>query len=282
MPRVEAWSVERLPFGRNEGWLVSFRAELRARLRELRSARGQVLHAVYDSAQPDFCDAENVLFYNVGEGSFGHLAEDGLRFERRFIEPRAPECEPNLEAAHYHAYTSADRNGEFAGWRKTRTLVRWDLAECRAPRLTPATVWHALRTSRGEMGRKRSLGDEGFGLTVTVAGGWRRLRNPARLLKKVFDGVICAAHAHDGAQLEEVSARLARELGENPEGVSQLLTGRDQAALGLRPLVCCRSAGVQWNPGDDRCVAGEIFFQSEAAPSPWKLSTDLYRVERSH
>src|SRR4051794_40572491 len=85
---VEAWSVRRLPFEPRDA-MLQFRTALRAALAGLESESAR-LWCVYSSASTDFCDAENVLLYNVGMSSFGRLMERGVTFERAHLVPPCP------------------------------------------------------------------------------------------------------------------------------------------------------------------------------------------------
>ena len=45
-------------------------------------------------------------------------------------------------------------------------------------------------------------------------------------------------------------------------------------------LVCMRGTGVQWNPADHRCLAGQVLCR--AAPgNTWSLSGEIYAVEQA-
>lgn len=64
-PILETWSIQRLPFEPKVGdWRFDFRGTIRDGANGLHSKLGQVLHAVYGSRSTNFCDAENILFYN--------------------------------------------------------------------------------------------------------------------------------------------------------------------------------------------------------------------------
>src|SRR4051794_28802165 len=100
--RVDAWSVRRLPF-EPTGSMVALRDGLRSALDGL-DASGS-LRAVYSTSSADFCDAENVLLYNVGPSRFTRLASRRLTFERASTIPACPAAlsGPPL---HHHAYST--------------------------------------------------------------------------------------------------------------------------------------------------------------------------------
>ena len=88
---------------------------------------------------------------------------------------------------------------------------------------------------------------------------------PARLVKGLVDGVVAAFETHSGPpeKLDLVVSRLAASLGEPPETIRRWLTGRDLAVLSDRALIRPTRTHVAWNPGDDRCLAGEVLLDPE-------------------
>ncbi len=80
--RVDAWSHERLKFDNLPPWMKDFKSAVQGAVRGLRPAPGQVLCGLYSSLETRTCDVENVLFYNVGPGSFRTATPHGLSFAR--------------------------------------------------------------------------------------------------------------------------------------------------------------------------------------------------------
>ena len=99
------------------------------------------------------------------------------------------------------------------------------------------------------------------------------------MIKGVFDGIISAFHVHDGSQLNEISARLACQLGDEAAQIAEDLTEEKMAFLGNRKLVWLRQRGVQWGPADDHCVAGELIFEPQSGRHPWTLSGEIYELK---
>ena len=99
------------------------------------------------------------------------------------------------------------------------------------------------------------------------------LRAPAgafaapELVKSVIDGTVAAFQAHgDRRTVEELAARLAADLDASPEEVTDELLGEGRAVLGTSDrLLHPRGRGVQWNPADDRCLAGEVLTEESAS-----------------
>jgi hypothetical protein len=282
--KIEARSFSRLPY-RNEKedpWAAEYRKEIRRALAGLSCSLGEVFHALYISSdETRKCDAENILFYNVGESAFRNLAHSGLRFERWFSEPSSVKrgSASSLLFPHYYGYSVALSTDTFCFWTRGREVARFSGSGIGTLRTTPEQVWYAIK-----QGNLRAIGSPlpaggRFGVTARLHCSGRT-KNAARLVKPVFDGIISAFHAHNGGQINEVSARLSARLRvSGPKQILDLLTDETNAVLGARNLVWPFRKGVQWGPGDDKCVAGEMLLENRTSGQSWTLSGEIYQVE---
>jgi hypothetical protein len=100
----------------------------------------------------------------------------------------------------------------------------------------------------------------------------------AAVVKPLVDGVVAALHRHDGSDLEELAARLARLHGIDPARSRARLMDPEGAVLGERRLLWRWKDGVQWNPGDDACVLGEVWIDADAALGATMLSAEVFEV----
>lgn len=278
-PVVEAWSSQRLPF-EPDGAMLRFRNELRQSLSRLAGRPGQTLAALYTSPVRDPCDVENVLIYNVGTGAFTGAARHGLRFERGFARgPAAPGLE---DAPHYYRYELVQEDEpSFAVWARGRTIASIRTSGPGAlggDSAKVASIWHAAK--RGEITVPRGNAPPGdWGMTVTVRSP--HSVHPAPLVKALFDGLVASLHVHDGTDLEEISARIAQQLYVEPDEIEALLLEESKAALGSRRLAWLRGEGVQWNPGDDQCVAGSLHIERVRSGSGWELEAEVWAATAS-
>ncbi|HCI79045.1 MAG TPA: hypothetical protein DHW02_05095 [Ktedonobacter sp.] len=137
---VEVWSTQRLPFpSKNENkdekrWLKELRRDISNGVRDLERNQNAVLHAVYGAPLSgirarDFCDTENILFYNVGCGSFAHIAQHGICFERSFSYPEPDVFQLLGDNLHYYRYAMMDENAGFVHWQDGRKLAEWNNVE---------------------------------------------------------------------------------------------------------------------------------------------------------
>ena len=256
------------------------RVALAEAVRALDAGATGVLHAIYASDSRDLCDAENVLLYNVGPANFAAAAPVGLRFERSYDVPDAPNGHSS-DLVHYHRYWIAPLSGGLANRRRGATVAAWSSARCGAlsPEPKPGPVWYAIKKADRDM--RGEIGSGEFGLTVTARGPAGHAPNAARLVKPLFDGIISAFHAYSGPPiLAELSERIGRALEVEPTEVLALLTDESSGALDSRAVVRLHGlSGVAWNPADERCVAGELRIEADSTATEWELAGELFVVE---
>ncbi len=257
------------------------REDLREAVRTLECGSDEVLHATYVSGVDQACDAENILFYNVGASYFAQSSSNGLRFERAFSEPPPPPRLLKERVLHYQFYGPAKRQDGFAYWRSRRKLVQWEVSsEALGPSTSATSIWYWMKRELGETGGAIKREPPRFGLRVAIHAPSGLAPNPAALVKPLFDGIISAFHSHDGAMLEQVSDRLARKLGVEAREVADHLLSDSAAVLGRRRLVYPWGKSVQWNPADDRCVAAELVLYIDTnRDSLWRLSGELFELD---
>jgi hypothetical protein len=101
------------------------------------------------------------------------------------------------------------------------------------------------------------------------------------LLKTVLDGVVCAFQTHvDETTVHDMVSRIADELNVDPNDVAQNLLASGRAVLGARhQLLHRRGVGVQWNPSDHLCVAGQLL---RSRGDRWRLRGEIYRLRPAH
>jgi hypothetical protein len=272
----EIWSATRLPY-EPKGWLVDLRACVSGLVSGLVAEPGHVLHAVYRSNATDSVDTENVLFYNVGLGAFRRATPFGLRFER--VHGACPPASDAAAYAHHCRYAIAPASAPFHHWRAGTAIARWE-----GVRLPPlhemspcAPNWLAMRRHGVESAAALPHGRP-FGLRVVVRPGAGGAAYAAGFVKPLLDGVVAALHRHDGRDLALLAERLAAQLGAPAAEVAELLASDGPSPLGTRRLIWGRAQGVQWNPGDDACVAAEVLVAERSAGGEWSCSGEVFTV----
>jgi hypothetical protein len=209
-PPVPARSHRYLPYDGLTPELRELRVQLRAQLRRLTLARGEVLHAVFAGAKAPGSDVENVLLYNVDDsgGAFA-AARDGLRFELATPPLRRPP-EDVVASATYLYHPMPPTGKPFVQWRPGRALASFEAVDLGA---FPAAkrleqIWLAIHRHGQVATDEQPFGPAPFGVRLTISAPGA---SPAvaPLVKPVIDGVVCALQAHtDATTVAELAARL--------------------------------------------------------------------------
>jgi hypothetical protein len=236
---VEFWSDVRLPF-EPRGNMKPARDALRRAIRSLVAADDRWLGAEYVSAQLDFVDVENVLFYNVGTSAFSALVTQGLTARRVYREPGLSPT--RCQYPHYQRY----KIDPIVPLTESDALLTF-----KCPPLTGATkphdVWWAA--SRGSV----TMTDEVSGrywLDVELPGSFSVAL--AASMKPLLDGIIAALH-----QVHELDhaaiARLSSVMHWAEAEIVERLRKPAAPILGPRSVVRSYRKFVKWDPADDMC-----------------------------
>ena len=266
---VESWATGSVPVT-GKGWQLEHRTELRRGLKGLLPQAGQVLHALYALEQDTGVDVENATFFNIGLGTFAHLVETGIRYERSFGAPP-----PAPDGAVYPHYLRYSYDSGLVGWREGALI-----AEVGPTTLTqfarPGTVYAAIRRQNPPPTEPPWEGR--FILRAQLAAPAEMRGRLQNHVKAILDGVVCAHHQHDGSDLTGVASGLALMGGITTREARADLVDPRWASLGERRLLWQRQGAVQWDPADDRCVAGEITLAPEPVEG-YSLTARLWRAE---
>jgi hypothetical protein len=278
-PVVEAWADGYIRFEHRPVWQNDLLAEIKTRCGQLEPSTGQVLHATFFGPKRPDADVENLALYNID--SFKVAGRNGIRFEHGAAVPPAPD---GAEYPFCYRYALAPRSGAFADWRQGRMLASFEWTELGgfAGEMKAAPVWLALARGQVEVAEPACAPETPFAVRVQIRQPHgQQPRVWGGLVKGIFDGVISAFQAHtDTAVLPAVAARLATVLPADPVEIEELLLDRRRAVLGVVPrLVSLRDVGVQWNPADDRCVAGELLAAEPVGPR-WAIRGEVVEVSR--
>jgi hypothetical protein len=252
---------------------MSMRADLAVSLSGLQPS-GR-LYACYSSEDRFPCDAENILFYNVGPSRFAALATQSLSFERTFSTPTLSAS----GAAYPHHILYTTRENAAMHWAKDELIAEWWTRLLPKARGTPSfnveAVWLQMTRATGKVHGASALST--YGLRVEIVSPRGVGLSLASLVKRVFDGVISGLHTYSGSRQAVVSERLAPYVGLPASDVATLLTQDRLAVLGPREVVWPYRNGVQWNPADDRCLQG-VFLSSASDADEWLLKGEIYSL----
>jgi hypothetical protein len=275
---IEIWSTKRLQF-EPKGWQISLRDRIRSGLSAITVDSNEFLQAVYISPIKEACDAENILFYNIGNNFFPAKLK-GFRFERVFSIPPSPPKPFGKAIEHYQRYHAVPCEAKYEYWAKKGTIVEFETQCFKTTTLleNPAFVWFSIKCGSKKLDFFPSSKPAYFGLRLAVNLPFNTSKNIVSLVKPLFDGVIAAFHSHDGTNQQEISRRISSVINQPVDIVSSYLSDNENAVLGARTLLYLRSKGIQWNPADHLCVLGELSFE-KTTRSNIHLSGELFLLE---
>lgn len=252
---AKLWLNRRLPL-EPTGQIAIARKQLVAAIRSLEVPKTVLLRASYHSLDRAFFDLENVLFYNVGPGSFASATRSGLTFDRiRQAPPPAPTGE---RFAHYHEYTFIER--AVIGLVDGRSSFVFPLPALSSSTPTHEIWWRAASALPLNIppvnGLFRLRVDLGVPYTIT---------NLAGVLKSLLDGIVSALHFDPQPAVSTLLRLAARTKWEERE-IMQRLTSPPNPVLGRRRVVCDYRDFVKWDPADDRCESCVVTIEPRKVP----------------
>lgn len=274
--QVSAWSTRYIPYAPCD-WRREMRDELRKTIGHMRPGN-KGLYASYISNSSQFCDVENVLFYNIGASAFKGLMQNGLCFERGFGSVPQPPYEL-LNAKHYYHY---EIGNELRIWNADGVLASWENIELPAPASTskPHLFWHALKRGAVIRGRESQVPSK-FGLSIELLIPENAWCNLAVLIKPMLDGIISVFHYQNTPSDPVMLERLSTLIDTSTQQAETMLTDESLAVLGARSVVSVYRQGIIWNPQDDNCVACKVHIIQQKNASCWQISGCLFAVERN-
>jgi hypothetical protein len=263
-----------LPFERLDAQQSQARQRLRSALAGLTAGPQEVLHACFSGDKPMNSDVENLVLYNVDPGGacFVGASTGGVRFE---LDSRTPDRGPGCR----YRYRVIPADEALTSWESGPCLARFAGANLAAfgPPHRLAQTWMAVHNAPAETyGPPTAEATFGVFLDLEVPPSARPGVRP-ELLKAVVDGVVCAFQTHlDQTTVRDMASRIADEISVDPDEVAANLLAPERAVLGARrQLVHSRGPGVQWNPSDHLCVAGQLLRRQG---DRWRLHGEIYRL----
>jgi hypothetical protein len=298
-PTGQEWEIEGPGDDRRQVWLRdtryipyerltpgqhAARDALRLRVRSLAASTGEILHASYAGFKPANMDVENLVLYNIDAttgGCFRSAVRHGVRFEMAVGPRRDPPSGRHLACSYQYRLISPGSN--LSHWRPVRRLAGFSGADLgrfpSARRLEQVwlTIHHAEAHTAGQPAPATPFA---VFLTLSHPRAKTAGANP-ELVKALMDGTVAAfqAHSNQGA-VAEIAARLAVATGRPARLIAQTLLNDGRAVLGVTDmLVHLRGTGVQWNPADHLCMAGQVLCQ-QVPGGTWTLSGEIHAVEQ--
>jgi hypothetical protein len=254
---VEAWAAWPLPFMNLNANQTRYRACLRNTVRKL--APADAICAIYKSKTNAIrsADVENILFSNVGAAPFRDIATRILQFKQTYAEPPPPPKPVDFETWQYVRYSTEPQDWPIEPLAYCPRVALSGVREIRDKAKIPR-LWSVLKQSIVKVPGSKWVPCNPFGVQFRISAPATCRLNLADIVKPIMDAFISALHFYQGGQLDAVADRIAKLLAKPVEDVRRLLLDEDHAMLGPRAVPHLRGKGLQWSPGDDFLVAGEL------------------------
>lgn len=234
----------RLPFD-PKGDALRLKNELRSAIKGFNKSEYVHLFAGLTTSEDEFFDVENILFYNMGSGTFSHLEMDELTFKLIKGNPKAG-------YKYQYEYSLVDS--------KTNTAEEQIIAEFSfdIDKVTgdqkPLNYWYAYKTGKVDM--KKIEVPRQFGMSITVQ-LQEKHKNITSIIKPMLDGIISAMHYQNEVE-DQVFDVIEHKLNIDKARITRMLTDSKYAVLGERNVVYPYRGGIKWNPEDEKCVSVNI------------------------
>lgn len=301
-PRGQEWEIEGSADGQRQVWLWdnryipyerltpgqhAARDALRLRVRSLAATTGKILHASYAGFKPPNMDVENLVLYNIDAtagGCFRSAARHGVRFEMAVGPRRDPPSGRHFACSYQYRLISP--GSDLSHWRPVRRLAGFtgaDLGRFPSARRLEQ-VWLAIHHAEAQTADQPAAPATPFAVFLTVGHPHAKtVGADPELVKALIDGTVAAFQAHGNhGMATEIAARLASATGRPAGPIAQTLLNDRRAVLGTTDmLVHLRGNGVQWNPADHLCMAGQVLCQP-ALGGTWTLSGEIHAIEQKY
>ncbi|MBK7648432.1 MAG: hypothetical protein IPJ12_15090 [Betaproteobacteria bacterium] len=239
---IDLWLDRRLPY-EPKGPMLAARVKLRAAIREMHVPQGALLCATYSSLDNTFCDAENVLIYNVGTGAFKEATVGGILFKRIRSEPM---CAPNgSRYSHHHQYSFINAPSQPSG--KDSFTFAFPLLAINSSTSVHHVWWRA--TEAAAVPHQPIIGRFAIHIELRVV---EAITNVAGVLKKLLDGIISSMH-FDAAPSQLAIQRLSAHCKWSQAEIEKRLCSPPNPILGKRRVIYEYQQFVKWDPADHWC-----------------------------
>lgn len=278
--KIELWTREELPYPHGKikdlpPWVEKALCPLRSELEALDVKPDKIIEARYISLERGRADVENILFYNVRSNtSFRKSSRHGLRFCYVAEEPPKPP-ESSEDFPHYQSYQLGKIDALFLNGLQKVASYEFGLPCSHKPELNDVW-WGSVNFEwnlKAEWKLKLNRGEvlERFALRVDARYPQLTGEYAVRRVKKVFDGIASAMHFWKNPH-EELVRKVVSHLKVSSKSVREKFQTNEHALLGER------HPSQNWNPADDRCVAGELLISPNTEEN-WRFKVEILSVE---
>lgn len=252
---------ERLNFEPKD-WRVNFKQDIIKSLKSM-TPQKQFLFAKLQTAEKDFFDVENVLFYNIGPSEFRKFDTNGVWFV-------LDRHDNSKEYKYIHQYGFIDsivesRNSLVAEWKNV-------IVDRPSTSKKPLDYWIAFKKSDKVTIRQHDFLKE-FGVYIEIYKPINQCINIINIQKPLLDGVISAFHGI--SHIEPIAMQyLSLHTGLSYNTISSYLKS-DLTCLPKREVIQKYRDGIKWNPQDEKCIDVRIVVKNSDDEN-YRLSGNIF------
>lgn len=216
--RFHVCSSIRLPFEPKDKAL-KLREELRSHLKNLKCMDYNSLHAHLFATEKVFFDVENVLFYNIGSGSFSHLNLDEISFSL--------EDEMHGSKMEYRYLYELMNQSYIMEHPNCILEFNFEMKKVTG-NLKPLDYWQGLNS--GEVRIFNILKPREFGMDIQIELPEKN-KNIVGIIKPLLDGIVSAFHYQEEVD-SQVIAYLIQKMNVDEEFLKAQLSKKKYTFLG--------------------------------------------------
>lgn len=217
----------------------------------------------------DFYDVENIVSYNIGSGSFGHLNLDSFGIKKIIVKKDKP-----------YIYEYEYRTSQFAGSdiRNLNNAVIENF-EFKIEKISSdaKAIKYWLAYKNGKTKKIKEYYSGTFGMRIEIQTP-KRILNLSSVIKQLIDGIICGFQYQTGID-EELINCLSEQLNEKPKVISRYLNDKDNSIMGKNEIIRKRGKGIILNPIDDLCIDIYIFQRHTDCNTNCKIKGEVFAIE---
>ena len=275
---VQLWTIRRTPFETDQTPEQKCMVQkLVPRLRQLRCAEGERLHAVFtsDETKSRQPDAENIAVYNFGTRPFEGVTR-ALGFERSYA-PASPPPDPLDSAPRYHhSWEVLPTDAPFKCWMRNAVVASWDAVPIDLDGDLGLAAWRALREYPDRIDvRGRLAPEEPFGVDVTLVAPAARQLPLVAAIKGLVDGPIAGLQRANTLGADVSSKLLRRRWGRPMDATTLAALVSAHSFPAVFPRAPFNKNGL--DPCDELCVAG--LARIEHGDEPAVFTGQVWRAE---
>lgn len=252
-----------------KGQVKEFQEFIKKHLKRLTGFDQTHLQANLITNDNNFFDVENIVNYNIGPRSFGHLNLDSYGIKKIIVK----EGKPYFYEYEYRTsqFTSSEiSNSDEAIIQNFEFEINKITSDTKATK-----YWLAYKNGRTKKLKENYSGTFGMRIEIETS---KRISNLSSVVKQLIDGIICGFQ-YQIAVDERIIDCLSEQLNEKSEVISRYLRDKDNSIMGENIIIRKRGKGVILNPIDDLCIDIYIYQRYTNCKEDCKIKGEVFAIE---